>query len=44
MTSPLFPHIGTCSWKYDSWRGIANSDPKEKNYLREYSQSEENKI
>ncbi len=32
------PHIGTCSWKYDSWRGIIYSDAKEKNYLREYSQ------
>ena len=31
-------HIGTCSWKYDSWRGIVYSDAKEKNYLREYSQ------
>jgi uncharacterized protein YecE (DUF72 family) len=38
MTTPLFPHIGTCSWKYDSWRGIVYSDSKEKNYLREYSQ------
>ena len=33
-----FLHIGTCSWKYDSWRGIVYSDLKEKNYLREYSQ------
>ncbi|MFT5699914.1 MAG: hypothetical protein ACI8ZB_002782 [Desulforhopalus sp.] len=32
------PHIGTCSWKYDSWRGIVYSDLKEKNFLREYSQ------
>jgi uncharacterized protein YecE (DUF72 family) len=32
-----FTHIGTCSWKYDSWRGIVYSDPKEKNFLREYS-------
>jgi uncharacterized protein YecE (DUF72 family) len=30
-------HIGTCSWKYDSWRGIVYSDPNEKNFLREYS-------
>ena len=33
-----FLHIGTCSWKYDSWRGIIYSDAKQKNYLREYSQ------
>lgn len=33
-----FLHIGTCSWKYDSWRGIVYSDSKEKNFLREYSQ------
>ncbi len=33
-----FLHIGTCSWKYESWRGIIYSDSKEKNYLREYSQ------
>jgi uncharacterized protein YecE (DUF72 family) len=32
------PHIGTCSWKYDSWRGIVYSELKEKNFLREYSQ------
>jgi len=31
-------YIGTCSWKYDSWRGIVYSDAKEKNFLREYSQ------
>ena len=37
-TAKSFLHIGTCSWKYDSWRGIIYSDSKEKNYLREYSQ------
>ncbi|MGB3224115.1 MAG: DUF72 domain-containing protein [Desulforhopalus sp.] len=31
-------HTGTCSWKYDSWRGIIYSDLKQINYLREYSQ------
>ena len=31
-------HICSCSWKYDSWRGIVYSDAKEKNFLREYSQ------
>ena len=30
--------IGTCSWKYDSWKGIVYSDSKSKNYLKEYSQ------
>ncbi len=30
-------YIGTCSWKYDSWRGIIYSDKKEINYLNEYS-------
>ncbi|MCF8243075.1 MAG: DUF72 domain-containing protein [Melioribacteraceae bacterium] len=31
-------HIGTCSWKYDSWRGIVYSDVKKINYLKEYSE------
>lgn len=31
--------IGTCSWKYDSWRGIIYSDNKDINYLQEYSRS-----
>jgi len=30
--------IGTCSWKYDSWKGIIYSDKAEQNYLKEYSQ------
>jgi uncharacterized protein YecE (DUF72 family) len=30
--------IGTCSWKYDSWRGLVYSDQKSLNYLQEYSQ------
>ena len=29
--------IGTCSWKYDSWKGIVYSDNAEQNYLKEYS-------
>lgn len=29
--------IGTCSWKYDSWRGIVYSDNDKINYLEEYS-------
>lgn len=36
LTKP-FPHIGACSWKYDSWQGLVYSDAKDKNYLREYS-------
>ncbi len=30
-------HIGTCSWKYDSWRGIIYPNFGEINYLEEYS-------
>jgi uncharacterized protein YecE (DUF72 family) len=30
--------IGTCSWKYDSWRGLVYSSQKSFNYLQEYSQ------
>jgi uncharacterized protein YecE (DUF72 family) len=30
--------IGTCSWKYDSWKGIVYSNSNSKNYLKEYSQ------
>jgi uncharacterized protein YecE (DUF72 family) len=29
--------IGTCSWKYDSWRDLVYSDHAKKNYLLEYS-------
>jgi uncharacterized protein YecE (DUF72 family) len=29
--------IGTCSWKYDSWKGLVYSKNVGKNYLREYS-------
>lgn len=34
---PEHLYIGTCSWKYDSWRGILYSDQKPINYLKEYS-------
>lgn len=30
-------HIGTCSWKYDSWEGLVYSQKKPANYLAEYS-------
>jgi len=30
--------IGTCSWKYDSWKGIVYSENENINYLQEYSQ------
>lgn len=30
--------IGTCSWKYDSWRGIVYSNVPDINYLKEYSE------
>ncbi|MBZ0199677.1 MAG: DUF72 domain-containing protein [Ignavibacteriaceae bacterium] len=29
--------IGTCSWKYDSWRGSVYSNSNRLNYLEEYS-------
>ena len=29
--------IGTCSWKYDSWKGILYPDKEEFNFLSEYS-------
>ncbi|MCF7808379.1 MAG: DUF72 domain-containing protein [Candidatus Marinimicrobia bacterium] len=31
-------HIGTCSWKYDSWEGLVYRSAKPDNYLREYAQ------
>ncbi len=30
-------NIGTCSWKYDSWRGLIYPEQGPVNYLREYS-------
>lgn len=36
MTRPLF-RIGTCSWKYDSWKGLIYSDTQKTNYLEQYS-------
>ena len=30
-------HIGTCSWKYDSWRGIIYPEFGDFNFLEEYS-------
>lgn len=29
--------FGTCSWKYDSWKGIIYSDENNNNFLKEYS-------
>ncbi len=29
--------LGTCSWKYDSWKGIVYSSTSSKNFLLEYS-------
>lgn len=29
--------IGTCSWKYDSWKGIIYSEKEQINYLQEYA-------
>ena len=36
MTPDL--HLGTCSWKYPSWRGLVYSDAPHPNYLQEYAQ------
>lgn len=30
-------HIGTCSWKYDSWRGLVYPETGKINYLQEYA-------
>ncbi len=35
MTSEL--HLGTCSWKYEDWRGLVYSDSPHPNYQAEYS-------
>lgn len=32
-------NLGTCSWEYDSWRGLVYSNKRELNYLEEYSQN-----
>jgi uncharacterized protein YecE (DUF72 family) len=37
METNNFLKIGTCSWKYDSWRGLVYSQDKGINYLQEYS-------
>ena len=37
MDTTTLLHIGTCSWKYDSWRGLIYPEDKPINYLREYS-------
>ena len=29
--------FGTCSWKYESWKGIVYTESSSKNYLKEYS-------
>jgi len=34
---PKFLKIGTCSWKYDSWKGLVYSDNGGENYLSEYA-------
>lgn len=30
-------HIGTCSWKYESWKGLVYSKARPENFLKEYS-------
>lgn len=37
METEPFLKFGTCSWKYESWRGIVYSHVKKPNFLEEYS-------
>ncbi|MBN1780367.1 DUF72 domain-containing protein [bacterium] len=37
MCWPQKLYAGTCSWKYDSWRGLVYSDKTDINYLEEYA-------
>lgn len=37
MKRSKFIHFGTCSWKYESWRGIIYPKTGKFNYLEEYS-------
>jgi uncharacterized protein YecE (DUF72 family) len=37
MDTEIQIQIGSCSWKYDSWRGLVYSEGKTINYLQEYS-------
>lgn len=37
MTHEQALHIGTCSWKYDSWRGLVYPGDGTINYLKEYA-------
>ena len=37
METKPFLRFGTCSWKYESWRGVVYSHDKNINYLQEYS-------
>lgn len=37
MTENRKIYIGTCSWKYPSWKGLVYSRAKPANYLAEYS-------
>ena len=36
---PRFLKIGTCSWKYDSWKGLVYPDNIGENYLSEYAKT-----
>jgi uncharacterized protein YecE (DUF72 family) len=37
METRTFLRFGTCSWKYESWRGVVYSQDRNINYLEEYS-------
>lgn len=34
---PAGLRVGSCSWKYDSWRGLVYSDERALNHLGEYA-------
>ena len=36
-TLPEILKIGTCSWKYESWKGLVYSEDVGKDYLSEYA-------
>jgi uncharacterized protein YecE (DUF72 family) len=37
MKKLKYIHLGTCSWKYESWRGIIYPESDKFNYLEEYA-------
>lgn len=39
MSSTTNIHFGTCSWKYDSWKGLVYPHYDKQNYLEEYAKT-----